>query len=110
MTTVRDVTYQLLREFGLTIVFGNVGSTEETWSSIWTRSISKAVESRKMLSAPRPGLSACLPVQHPNAFQSWKDSHQIDNGEYQNPDDVERVPEQGEAMQTAHHDVLKTSQ
>ena len=31
MTTVRDVTYQLLREFGLTIVFGNVGSTEETF-------------------------------------------------------------------------------
>jgi len=31
MTTVRDVTYQLLREFGLTTVFGNVGSTEETF-------------------------------------------------------------------------------
>src|SRR5215475_7845189 len=63
-----------------------------------------------MLSAPRPGLSACLPVQHANAFQSWKDSHQIDYGEDQDPDDVERVPEQGEAVQAAHHDVLKTSQ
>jgi len=31
MQSVRDVTYQLLREFGLTTVFGNVGSTEETF-------------------------------------------------------------------------------
>jgi benzoylformate decarboxylase len=31
MKTVRDVTYQLLREFGLTTVFGNLGSTEETF-------------------------------------------------------------------------------
>ena len=31
MKTVRDVTYQLLREFGLTTVFGNPGSTEETF-------------------------------------------------------------------------------
>jgi benzoylformate decarboxylase len=31
MSTVRDVTYQLLREFGLTTIFGNVGSTEETF-------------------------------------------------------------------------------
>ena len=31
MQTVRDVTYQLLREFGLTTIFGNVGSTEETF-------------------------------------------------------------------------------
>ncbi|MBV8455303.1 MAG: hypothetical protein JO122_01655 [Acetobacteraceae bacterium] len=31
MTTVRDITYELLREFGLTTVFGNVGSTEETF-------------------------------------------------------------------------------
>jgi benzoylformate decarboxylase len=31
METVRDVTYQLLREFGLTTIFGNVGSTEETF-------------------------------------------------------------------------------
>ena len=31
MKTVRDVTYQLLREFGLTTIFGNVGSTEETF-------------------------------------------------------------------------------
>jgi benzoylformate decarboxylase len=29
--TVRDVTYDLLRECGLTTVFGNVGSTEETF-------------------------------------------------------------------------------
>ena len=29
--SVRDVTYQLLRELGLTTVFGNVGSTEETF-------------------------------------------------------------------------------
>jgi benzoylformate decarboxylase len=29
--TVRDATYQLLREFGLTTIFGNVGSTEETF-------------------------------------------------------------------------------
>src|SRR5271165_4253222 len=31
MSTVRDVTYELLREFGLTTIFGNVGSTEETF-------------------------------------------------------------------------------
>jgi benzoylformate decarboxylase len=31
MKTVRDVTYQLLREFDLTTIFGNVGSTEETF-------------------------------------------------------------------------------
>jgi hypothetical protein len=31
MKTVRDVTYQLLREFGLTTIFGNVGWTEETF-------------------------------------------------------------------------------
>src|SRR3954454_13998118 len=28
-TTVRDVTYDLLRAYGLTTIFGNVGSTEE---------------------------------------------------------------------------------
>src|SRR5580692_7851358 len=31
MRSVRDVTYQLLRELGITTVFGNVGSTEETF-------------------------------------------------------------------------------
>ena len=31
MQTVRDVTYQPLRDLGLTTVFGNVGSTEETF-------------------------------------------------------------------------------
>jgi len=31
MKTVQDVTYQLLREFGLTTIFGNAGSTEETF-------------------------------------------------------------------------------
>jgi benzoylformate decarboxylase len=31
MKTVRDVTHELLREFGLTTIFGNVGSTEETF-------------------------------------------------------------------------------
>ncbi|HEX4159238.1 MAG TPA: benzoylformate decarboxylase [Rhizomicrobium sp.] len=31
MQTVRDVTYQLLRDAGLTSVFGNPGSTEETF-------------------------------------------------------------------------------
>ena len=30
-TTVRDVTYELLRAHGLTTIFGNVGSTEETF-------------------------------------------------------------------------------
>ena len=30
MQSVRDVTYQLLRELGLTTIFGKVGSTEET--------------------------------------------------------------------------------
>ena len=29
--SVRDVTYQLLRELGLTRIFGNLGSTEETF-------------------------------------------------------------------------------
>ena len=31
MQTVRDVTFKLLREAGLTTVFGNPGSTEETF-------------------------------------------------------------------------------
>ena len=31
MKTVRDVTYELLRECGITTIFGNVGSTEETF-------------------------------------------------------------------------------
>ena len=31
MATVRDVTFQLLRELGLTTLFGNPGSTEETF-------------------------------------------------------------------------------
>jgi benzoylformate decarboxylase len=31
MQSVRDVTYQLFRELGLTTIFGNVGSTEETF-------------------------------------------------------------------------------
>ena len=31
MQTVRDATYQLFRELGLTTIFGNVGSTEETF-------------------------------------------------------------------------------
>jgi benzoylformate decarboxylase len=31
MDSVRDITYGLLREFGLTTFFGNVGSTEETF-------------------------------------------------------------------------------
>jgi benzoylformate decarboxylase len=31
MRSVRDVTFQLLRELGITTVFGNVGSTEETF-------------------------------------------------------------------------------
>src|SRR6204780_3958504 len=31
MQSVRDVTYRLLRELGLTTIFGNVGSTEETF-------------------------------------------------------------------------------
>jgi benzoylformate decarboxylase len=30
-TTVRDVTYELLRTQGLTTIFGNLGSTEETF-------------------------------------------------------------------------------
>jgi len=30
-TSVRDVTYQLLRELGLTTIFGNLGSTEQTF-------------------------------------------------------------------------------
>jgi hypothetical protein len=31
MQTVRDVTYALLRACGITTIFGNVGSTEETF-------------------------------------------------------------------------------
>lgn len=30
-TTVRDASFQLLRELGLTTIFGNPGSTEETF-------------------------------------------------------------------------------
>ncbi|MBA3644087.1 MAG: benzoylformate decarboxylase, partial [Chloroflexia bacterium] len=31
MTTVREVTLDLLRSFGMTTIFGNPGSTEETF-------------------------------------------------------------------------------
>jgi hypothetical protein len=31
VTTVRDATYEVLRGNGLTTIFGNVGSTEETF-------------------------------------------------------------------------------
>src|SRR5215813_2571544 len=88
------------------------------WSSdVCSSDLSRPVEnrrctqgSRKTLSAPRPGWSACLPVQHPIEFQSRKNSHQIDDCEDQDPDDVERVPEQRETVQAAHHNILKTSQ
>ena len=35
--------------------------------------------------------------------RSWTDSHQIDDREQPDPDDVERVPEQGKAQQAALH-------
>ena len=31
MPTIREATFQLLRELGITTVFGNPGSTEETF-------------------------------------------------------------------------------
>jgi benzoylformate decarboxylase len=31
MRSVRDVTYQVLRELNMTTIFGNAGSTEETF-------------------------------------------------------------------------------
>lgn len=31
MATVRETTYALLRSLGITTIFGNVGSTEETF-------------------------------------------------------------------------------
>src|SRR6266567_7708268 len=37
------------------------------------------------------------------ALPSWRDSHQIDDCEYADPNDVERVPEQRKALQAAHY-------
>src|SRR5215475_252764 len=36
-------------------------------------------------------------------YRSWRNSHQINDREQPDPDDVERVPEQGEAPQPALH-------
>src|ERR1700704_4257662 len=44
---------------------------------------------------------ACLQALDRTACRSWTDSHQIDDCEQPNPDDVEGVPEQGEAEQAA---------
>lgn len=41
MQSVRDVTYQLLREFGLTTFFGNVGLTQE--ASAYARKLRAAI-------------------------------------------------------------------
>ena len=41
-TTVRDVTYELLRAHGLTTIFGNLGSTEETFLANFALAASRA--------------------------------------------------------------------
>src|SRR6516164_3234510 len=56
------------------------------------------------------GIAGLSPGATCQCISVMEDPHQIDNGEYQNPDDVERVPEQGEAVQAAHHDVLEAPQ
>src|ERR1700759_5853565 len=43
--------------------------------------------------------SACLRVRVRVGLRSWTHSHQINHREYPDPNDVERVPEQGEAEQ-----------
>ena len=46
-------------------------------------------------------LSRSLRVRDRTVCRSWTNSHQIDDREQPDPDDVERVPEQGEAEQAA---------
>src|SRR5437870_9880107 len=48
-------------------------------------------------------MSNGLRARDRTTYQSWTNSHQIDDREQPNPDDVERVPEQGKAEQTAPH-------
>src|SRR6266478_3228271 len=54
-----------------------------------------------------PPLSGSGPMHHqvPDrcALPSWRDSHQIDDCEYADPNDVERVPEQRKALEAAHY-------
>src|SRR6266852_2969754 len=38
-----------------------------------------------------------------NVLRSWRDSHQIDDREYPDPNDVECVPEQRKALEAAHY-------
>src|SRR6478736_9136505 len=47
--------------------------------------------------------SACLRVRVRVELRSWTHSHQINHREYPDPNDVEGVPEQGEAEQAALH-------
>src|SRR4051794_12377192 len=57
--------------------------------------------------APRPVL-ARLPVRDRKECRSWTNSYQIDGREQPHPDDVERVPEQGETQQPPLHAGAKT--
>src|ERR1700733_6975011 len=65
-------------------------------------------ESQNRLLVPWTRSLIVLLVQHPSAFRSSNDPHQIDNREYHHPDDIKRVPEQGEAQHAALHDRTET--
>src|SRR3984893_13158906 len=59
---------------------------------------------RRTTRPPPVGIVAAgLPVRDRIECRSWTGSHQINNREQPNPDDVERVPEQGKAEQAALH-------
>src|SRR5713226_3326015 len=49
---------------------------------------------------PYRRVSACIRARDRTACWSWTDSHQIDDREQRDPDDVERVPEEGKTKET----------
>jgi hypothetical protein len=55
--TVRDVTFGLLRAYGLTTVFGNVGSTEETFLKDFPSDFVTCWDSRRSRSSRWPTAS-----------------------------------------------------
>jgi hypothetical protein len=63
--TVREITYQLLREVGLTTVFGNVGSTEETFLKNFPSDFRYVLGSRRHRSSRWPTALRRLPVNQP---------------------------------------------
>jgi hypothetical protein len=70
MTNVRDVTYQLLRELGLTTVFGNVGSTQETLLKSFPSDFRYVLAPQEASVVPRPWVPSRKPHLQPGPNRS----------------------------------------